>query len=418
MDDRQRVARIRAGVPHPDDHTPAFELYLADHLGSNTLTTDSHGAPVSHEEYTPYGETSFGSVARKRYRFTGAERDEESGLAYHGHRYYAPGLARWISSDPAGAGGGLNGYTYAAANPMCLVDTSGLQPEDTLPQDGNGNYILPGQIIEIHDSKPRPDELQLQIEAGNAEFQDFDQYKNRLADAVRTAPDLTWTTGPPNEWEEAERTPEEKQARWDKWANTQFFKERAVKAAEVEHALYRTDNAANVGNAVVVGLAAAAVASVAAPLIVAAGESTVVYSLGATASNSAPAVAGLSFAYGIAAPPGSPDIPFLPSDDAGRGARSILSQMSNWFSRGGGKSVPKDVEEAGKLVRSFLNGVQARSRLWTDLLPRDIYGKPMDSNVIHGLIDSGKQFFNQRGEVDIDDEALAAWDLLLKYTGR
>ena len=35
---------------------------------------------INREEYFPYGETSFGSFARKRYRFTGKERDEESGL--------------------------------------------------------------------------------------------------------------------------------------------------------------------------------------------------------------------------------------------------------------------------------------------------------------------------------------------------
>ena len=42
------------------------------------------GALVNREEFTPYGETSFGSFAKKRYRFTGKERDEESGLNYHG----------------------------------------------------------------------------------------------------------------------------------------------------------------------------------------------------------------------------------------------------------------------------------------------------------------------------------------------
>ena len=39
-------------------------------------------------------------AAAKRYRFTGMERDEESGLAHHGARYYAPWLGRWLSCDP------------------------------------------------------------------------------------------------------------------------------------------------------------------------------------------------------------------------------------------------------------------------------------------------------------------------------
>jgi RHS repeat-associated protein len=88
---------------------------------------DSTGNLVNREEYTPYGETSFGSFARKRYRFTGKERDEESGLNYHGARYYVPWLARWTSSDPAGTVDGPNLYSYVANNPIRLIDLFGLQ---------------------------------------------------------------------------------------------------------------------------------------------------------------------------------------------------------------------------------------------------------------------------------------------------
>ena len=64
---------------------------------------------ISYEEYHPYGSTSYQAVRSaqqrlqsKRYRYTGKERDEESGFEYHGARYYAPWLARWTSPDPAG----------------------------------------------------------------------------------------------------------------------------------------------------------------------------------------------------------------------------------------------------------------------------------------------------------------------------
>ena len=45
---------------------------------------------ITPEEYTPYGETSFGSFGRKRYRLTGKERDEESSLCYCEAHYHAP----------------------------------------------------------------------------------------------------------------------------------------------------------------------------------------------------------------------------------------------------------------------------------------------------------------------------------------
>ena len=82
------------GAAHPDDRGPAVQFHLGDHLGSSNVVVDSGGALVNREEFTPYGETSFGSFAKKRYRFTGKERDEESGLNYHGARYYAPWLGQ------------------------------------------------------------------------------------------------------------------------------------------------------------------------------------------------------------------------------------------------------------------------------------------------------------------------------------
>ena len=128
MDDMRRVALVRVGVAQPDDRGPAVQFQLGDHLGSSNVVIDAGGALVNREEWTPYGETSFGSFARKRYRFTGTERDAESGLSYHGARYYAAWSARWSSADPLGATGGINLYSYAGNRPTQLVDRSGLKP--------------------------------------------------------------------------------------------------------------------------------------------------------------------------------------------------------------------------------------------------------------------------------------------------
>ena len=62
----------------------------------------------------------------KRYRYTGKERDEESGLYYHGARYYASWIGRWTSSDPAGDVDGPNGYVYVRCKPARLTDPNGL----------------------------------------------------------------------------------------------------------------------------------------------------------------------------------------------------------------------------------------------------------------------------------------------------
>ena len=69
-------------------------------------------AIISYEEFHPYGSTSYqagrsvAEVSLKRYRYTGKERDEETGLDYHGARYYAPWLGRWTAADPMRLGDG------------------------------------------------------------------------------------------------------------------------------------------------------------------------------------------------------------------------------------------------------------------------------------------------------------------------
>ena len=134
IDGQQRIALVRSGPAHPDEHGPAIAFQLADHLGSSLAIVDGSGTLTNREEFTPYGETSFGSYTLKRYRFTGKERDSESGLGYHGARYYAPWLARWGSADPLvlddgafgpPAGRPLNPYGYCNASPMGAVDPDG-----------------------------------------------------------------------------------------------------------------------------------------------------------------------------------------------------------------------------------------------------------------------------------------------------
>ena len=104
---------------------------------------EPNGTLVCREEYLPYGETSLGGVERNSYRFTGRERHEDSGLSYHGNRWYAPWLGRWTSCDPlppAKPGDGANQYAYVRGNPLSSVDPGGLQdeplPEGVIPVDG------------------------------------------------------------------------------------------------------------------------------------------------------------------------------------------------------------------------------------------------------------------------------------------
>ena len=128
LDGQSRLYQRRAGDTLGDQR-PA-ELYtLEDHLGSATATVDAGGAVVSREEYYPFGETSFGSHAKQRYRFCGKERDQESGLYYYGMRYYAPWLCRFVSVDPlAEKYAFYTPYQYAGNQPINFIDLDGAEP--------------------------------------------------------------------------------------------------------------------------------------------------------------------------------------------------------------------------------------------------------------------------------------------------
>ena len=128
MDGESRIASVRVGSPFVDDSMPPIQFWLGDHLGSSNAVAGANGDLLSREEYTPYGETSFGSFARKRYRFQGKERDE-NGFNYHEARYYSPWLARWASVDPIAPSDGINPYVFAASNPMNFTDSSGMRAE-------------------------------------------------------------------------------------------------------------------------------------------------------------------------------------------------------------------------------------------------------------------------------------------------
>lgn len=66
-------------------------------------------------------------MSLKRYRYSEDGRDEETGLACHGVRYYATWLGRWASADPKGVNTGINRYRYGSGNPANRLDPSGLE---------------------------------------------------------------------------------------------------------------------------------------------------------------------------------------------------------------------------------------------------------------------------------------------------
>ena len=150
MDDKQRIALVETRTDLPAS-PPLARYQFGNHLGSASLELDGQAQILSYEEYTPYGTTSFQaaspalSAAAKRYRYTAKERDEESGLYYHGARYYAAWLGRWTSCDPIGVrNNAVNAFAFVAGNPVIRVDPDG--KEDEKPPRFDPKSIDPSRL--------------------------------------------------------------------------------------------------------------------------------------------------------------------------------------------------------------------------------------------------------------------------------
>ncbi|MGB0036065.1 MAG: RHS repeat-associated core domain-containing protein [Candidatus Acidiferrales bacterium] len=107
--------------------------FYTDHLGSITTITDGSGNACYQATFTPYGEEHAlpTNTCSSNYKFTGFERDSETGIDYAFARYYNSRLGRFMSADPLGGDIGdpqsLNRYAYVRNSPTSLIDPLGLK---------------------------------------------------------------------------------------------------------------------------------------------------------------------------------------------------------------------------------------------------------------------------------------------------
>jgi RHS repeat-associated protein len=119
---------------------------VTDQLGTPRMTLDQTGtlAGMTRHDYMPFGEeipaeATWRTAARGyvadavRQKFTGYERDVETGLDYAQARYFSSPQGRFISPDPyLGSSRVLrpqtwNRYSYALNNPLKFIDPTGLE---------------------------------------------------------------------------------------------------------------------------------------------------------------------------------------------------------------------------------------------------------------------------------------------------
>jgi RHS repeat-associated protein len=108
--------------------------YFEDRLKTTDIVTGAACNILKEPDYYPYGgEIVITGSDFNRYKFTGKERDSESGLDNFGARYYGSSLGRFMQTDPIWVKADrmldpqrLNLYAYVRNNPLKLTDPSGM----------------------------------------------------------------------------------------------------------------------------------------------------------------------------------------------------------------------------------------------------------------------------------------------------
>ncbi len=124
----------------------AVHYYFNDHLGSTSVITNNTGTVIQEEsDYFPFGgEMAITGGDPNNYKFTGKERDNESGLDMFGTRYYGSSLGRFMSPDDVRNDSKVadpqswNLYAYVRNNPLRYTDPTGEEATVTTQCSSDG----------------------------------------------------------------------------------------------------------------------------------------------------------------------------------------------------------------------------------------------------------------------------------------
>ena len=160
------------------------ELFFShsDHLGSANWITDYDGIPIQYLHYAPYGELVENQRVTdydERYKFTGKERDWETGYDFFGARSYASVLSIWLSVDPlSDKYPQISPYAYCGWNPIKYVDPDGRKIVvgtwygRAFAKLGFNNFEakVMAQLKELKNMDPALDEMITKIEEPTTEY--------------------------------------------------------------------------------------------------------------------------------------------------------------------------------------------------------------------------------------------------------
>jgi len=112
--------------------TGEIDYYAADHLGTSRVVVNSSGTILDDSDFYPFGgeRPAIPATSGNTFKFTGKERDSESGLDNFGARYDSSSLGRFMTPDSPSYSNHKNPqswnlYAYALNNPITFRDADG-----------------------------------------------------------------------------------------------------------------------------------------------------------------------------------------------------------------------------------------------------------------------------------------------------
>jgi len=176
------LAAEYTAIPQPLVNT---EYFTVDHLGSTRMVTDSQGNCVERHDYLSFGPEILrtgcpGYNAGVRQKFTGKERDGETGLDYFGARYFSAAQGRFTTPDwsekpePVPYADlenpqSLNLYAYGRNNPLSYRDVDG---HCTVDGEEHGWVWCAAHAIGITQSQKEAKEAQAQAAEQMKQFEE------------------------------------------------------------------------------------------------------------------------------------------------------------------------------------------------------------------------------------------------------
>ena len=126
--------------------TPLGSVNVADYIAAVGTKASEGGLPIQYIHYAPHGELIANQQTigyDERFKFTGKERDWETGYDYFGARFLWSAIGHWLSVDPwTDKYPNVTPYLYCNGNPIWFIDPDG---RDIYTFDSDGNFT--GNII-------------------------------------------------------------------------------------------------------------------------------------------------------------------------------------------------------------------------------------------------------------------------------